>query len=186
MKRFLLVFFVVASLTACKKDKEEEVDVVVPPPVVSLTRNFIYPADNSTAIITYAGSSVSGKATIADDKSLVISIDTPFPQGNDNVSFVIPQGKIKAGYTGEYVSQPTSPETLINYQYQLTATSANKLLPGAAVGTLKIEKFDATLKTLTGQFSFNINAQSDPTSAAANSRTTTIVVIGNFENLVIK
>lgn len=170
---------------SCKKDKEEETEIT-PPVVVSLTRNFIYPADNSTAIKTYAGDSVSGKATIADDKSLVISIETPFPQGNDNVAFVIPQGKIKAGYTGLYVSQPTSPETLINYQYQLTATSANKLLPAAAVGTLKIEKYDTAHKALTGQFSFTINAQSDPASSAVNFRTTTLVVIGNFENLQIK
>ncbi|WP_207534438.1 hypothetical protein [Desertivirga arenae] len=186
MRKAFFLFFAIAALTSCKKDKQEESDVVTPPPVVSLTRNFIYPTDNTTAPKAYAGNSVSGKASIADDKSLVISIETPFPEGHDNVAFVIPQAKIKAGYTGEYISQPTSPETLINYQYQLTATSANKLLPGAAIGTLKIDKYDAAHKTLTGQFSFTINAQSDPTTSVTNFKTTTIVVIGNFENLVIK
>jgi hypothetical protein len=187
MKKFLVVFFAVAALTSCKKDNPLETEEILPPAVVSLSRNFLYTADNNSSSITYAGNAISGKAMIGDDKSLVISIETPFPSGNDNVAFVIPQAKIKAGYAGEYLSQATATETQINYQYQLTATSANKLLPSAAVGNLKILKYDSASKMLSGQFTFTINAQSDPTSSAINNfRPTTIVVIGNFENIQIK
>jgi hypothetical protein len=187
MKKFLLALATATVLLSCKKEKSAPAEVILPPSVVSLSRSFLYPVDNSMANVTYAGNSITGKASIAEDKSLVIDIETPFPSGNDNVSFVIPQAKIKAGYAGDYISQPNSADAAILYQYRLTATSSNKLLPGAAVGTLKIATYNADLKTLTGQFSFVINAQSDPVSSAVNNfKQTTITVIGNFENLAIK
>lgn len=187
IKQYLVVLISVMIIASCKKDEPLAPEVIPPLPVISMSRSFIYVADHTTANITYAGNSITAKAALADDKSLVIDIQTPFPAGSDNVAFVIPQSKIKAGYIGDYISEATSSEASIYYQYQLTSTSSNKLLPGSALGTIKIANYDSKFKTLSGQFTFVINAQSDPISSDINNfRQTTIAVIGNFENVAIK
>lgn len=184
----LLWSIVMITLVSCKKEKIPN-DVTQAPPALisSFSRTFFYSADNSSVMNTYTLADINSTAKIADNKSLVIDFDTSYPNGNDNATLIIPEINIKSGYIGEYLIPLNSTETKVFYQYKLTSTSSNKLLPSAASGTLKITGYDSRFKTIKGEFIFTITTISDPVSSAINNfRQTTIMAGGSFENLVIK
>jgi hypothetical protein len=189
MARNLLLLLLLISSFSCKKDEPVIVEDPQPAPelIAAFSRSFFYTIDNISASVTYPLGLIQAKAIIADDKSLVIDFDTPFPGGNDNASIIIPVSKIKAGYTGDYPIQLSSnTETIVHYQYKLSETSANKLLPGSSSGNLKILSYDAHFKTIEGEFSFTITTASDPRSSAINNfRQTTITINGSFKNLAV-
>ncbi len=189
MKNFLLLLLL-TTLVSCEKEPaiHEEPDPVVPELTASFSRSFLYINDNSLASVSYPLSIIKAKAMITDNKSLLIDLDTTYPDGNDNATIVIPLGKIKSGYTGDYPIQISSTaETEVSYQYRLSEASSNKVLPGTSSGNLKIVSYNSEFKTIKGEFSFTVNVANDPrSSAVSNFRQTTISVNGSFENLVIK
>ena len=188
MLKPLFCSILMITLISCEKEKVKTEEMPTAPQLVtSFSRTFFYPADNTSVMKTYPTADIQASAKIADDKSLVIGFDTPYPAGNDNVIFVVPAAIIKPDYKAEYSIPLNSAQTKIFYQYKLTSTSSNKILPGAAAGLLKITGYDSRYKTISGEFVFDISAISDPVSSAIdNFRQTNIMASGSFHNLVIK
>ena len=99
--------------------------------------------------------------------------------------------KLKAGYTGEYAivrgNDGASGDVKAQYNYLITASSANLHLPGMAEDKLTITNYDEKNYMLSGNYRLEILNNKDPMVGAPVSwKDPKITITGSFKNVVLK
>ena len=181
-------------LGACRKEKQPTPPPPPPLPPVSaeMSRSFHYPATSTSEFVSYSfqRDSVIAKAGLNTNNQLILSFEVSFPKGHDYVKFTIDAAKVKPGYVGDYtiVHHPGSGITgdvTVIYRYDKDLYSYFELLPGDALGTLKITSYDATNKLLKGSYTVDMKSTHDPKQWIGLVETE-IHVEGSFANVILK
>ncbi len=185
-----LVSFII--LGACRKPVEVQ-PPQIPASQSALTISYHYPSSGITDIVNYfqQRDSIVAKAKINASGQLIISLDIPYPKGNDYVQFAVDAEDIRPGFTGEYQITRSELSGLrgdlqVNYRHNISQFSWVEFMEGNASGRFQIITYDPVLKLIKGVFLFDINSMHDPKVGMNNWVETKIHVEGNFENLQIK
>jgi hypothetical protein len=195
MKALIAIFLTAALATSCSK-KDADPQPFIPAVQAEMTRTFTFPTSSyfdSGLAYTQNSMKLIGRQ---DSKELLLAFDVP--EGNDFISFTIPNSALSPGLLGTYLvrDRQGSATTVVETQYTYTilhvqgATSGRLYFSNSntMVGKVVITAYDSQRRLLAGAFEMVMNGVNDPrerfpstTPAQCN-----VKVTGKFENLKLE
>lgn len=162
-----------------------------------MIRTMTYPnATSHNNDLTYSQKSMTGTGKL-DAGELLLAFDVP--EGNDYISFIIPQAALTSGFKGTYelLDRQRSPSKIVDTRYVYTLRN----IPGTYSSTIyqsntntmqgqvTITSYDAQRHLLSGSYVMAIENLDDPTYHRPFSNTEmrcNLKVEGTFTNLKLK